>query len=151
MTTIDTILNEPVFIPYNKSKYDRDYIVNGINSDKKVVAERTSNFMIDNILRYSNEKISLTKEGYIAIQQNWEAIKQNSTYRDKELTLARNYLLQEHKRLEKEARALKLQQQAKEFEAQVPKYHINIPIKEKPKLSIWKGFKTLTSKAFSLL
>ena len=85
-----------------KSKRDREYIVDKINSADRQEAVQAAEFMINNLIRYAETKNKyITRAGYEAIQRNWRTIWENSSCMDTEKRKkARDYLLKEHKRID---------------------------------------------------
>ena len=103
----------------NKSSVHwRTYLVNGVNSDNYEVSNKTSDFIVDNLIRYYKGGLELGEEGYKELERNWETIKSNSKYSRYDLYRAERYMKKERRRLES-------------LVWKEPKYHINC--EEKPR------------------
>jgi len=83
-----------------KPEYWRTYLNNGINDNREEVTVKTSNFMIDNLIRYLKEGKTLSDEGYQSIMENWDTIKENTTHSYYHKYLANKLLRKERARIE---------------------------------------------------
>jgi len=88
----------------NKSpEHWRTYLINGINNRNPEVAIKTSNFMVDNLVRYLKEERELSQVGYESIMKNWDKINQNTNHSYHSKRLAKRFLRIEKARLENES------------------------------------------------
>jgi len=78
----------------------RTYFFNGVYDKRPEVSRKTSDSIVENLVRYSLEGKTLSNEGYKTIVNLWEKVEENTELNKKYVTLAREFLINEKKRLD---------------------------------------------------
>lgn len=87
--------------PLENRVYWRNNIIDRVNSNDSQLARKTSESIIEHLVAYSKENKIVSREGYNALQQNWNSIIKNAKDLDRaDLLTAETYLSGEHLRLE---------------------------------------------------
>ena len=85
-----------------KSKKDRKYILDKVNNDDKQISRSACNSMIRHLIRYGENNLHLSREGYKEINNNWKKIQSNNDYDDNTKRKVEYYLLKEYGRFKNE-------------------------------------------------
>jgi len=80
------------------SEYWRGYLLEGVHNPE--TSRKFSDFIMSNTLRYNLESKELSLDGYNALMQNWDVIKNNCSYSEGQIYKAERFFRKEQKRLE---------------------------------------------------
>ena len=77
----------------------REHIIGKVRSFNHTDSMQSSEFVINNLIRYIEQDKKLSAEGYETLRQNWDVIDYNSRHTREQKNTARNYLMKEGYRL----------------------------------------------------